>query len=451
MAAKAQLLNDAQMQDYIAKGYIILKTDLPTSFHQMIYQRTEQIFEQTGNPGNNILPQIPEMQQVFDHPTVHGALSSILGPEYYAHPHRHCHLNVPGSEGQRLHKDSWSRRQHRTRWAMAFYYPQDTPAERGPTGIVPGSHYYNQPPGEEVGAEIPLLGEAGTVTLVHYDLWHRAMPNATQTPRYMMKFLFVRLDEPTSPTWDCRTDKWQGDADEKMWINMWDWHRGANGQNGANGQTADDLLNALSDDNEYKALQAAYALGAVGQNVASAIAEHLADEDEATRRNAGYALTAMGRQAVPETAQAATSSNAWTRASAVDILGDIGLEAADAVPLLKDSLKDDDANVRAHAAHALGTAGGAENGRIEGLVNALQDEDEWVRRYASLSLMRQGPVAGAAIEALERATNEDESRYVQANAARALQRIGTPAAQEALMRLLFVRRWCPATSMGSQF
>ena len=133
------LLDDSRMQSFIADGYTVVKTDLPADFHQSIYGQIEEVLTAEGNPGNNLLPRIPDLQQVFDQPQVAGALTSILGPGYYLHPHRFCHFNKPGSEGQGLHKDSWSRRHHRLRWAMAFYYPQDTPVERGPTGVVPAA------------------------------------------------------------------------------------------------------------------------------------------------------------------------------------------------------------------------------------------------------------------------------------------------------------------------
>ena len=189
----------------------------------------------------------------------------------------------------------------------------------------------------------------------------------------------------------------------------------------------------------------------MGNKAVAAVAARLCESDGDVRRNAGYALTAMGREAVAELRQAVTATDAWTRASAVDILGDIGQDAVDTVPVLENALHDDDVDVRTYAAHALGTVGGEEDGRVQGLVKALEDEEEWVRRYASLSLMRQGEVAAGAVGALEQVANQDESRYVQANATRALQRIGTRDAQEALMRLLFVRRWCPVTGLGSKY
>ncbi len=50
------LLNDQQMCDYITQGFLVLKTDLPSSVHEQIYRRTSKVMEKEGNPGNNILP-----------------------------------------------------------------------------------------------------------------------------------------------------------------------------------------------------------------------------------------------------------------------------------------------------------------------------------------------------------------------------------------------------------
>lgn len=33
------LLNDSQMQQFIREGYIILKPDMPDSYHRSIYQK----------------------------------------------------------------------------------------------------------------------------------------------------------------------------------------------------------------------------------------------------------------------------------------------------------------------------------------------------------------------------------------------------------------------------
>ena len=89
----------------------------------------------------------PMLREVLDEPHIRGALQSLLGPNYYLHFHRHDHVNFPDA-AQPLHKDGDNhshlsidgmRRYHPTRYVMLFYYPQDTPVERGPTGIVPRS------------------------------------------------------------------------------------------------------------------------------------------------------------------------------------------------------------------------------------------------------------------------------------------------------------------------
>ena len=44
----------------------------------------------------------------------------LLGPDYQLNPHRHCHLNPPGSKGQTWHKDCYvfdhNMRQPRFHW-----------------------------------------------------------------------------------------------------------------------------------------------------------------------------------------------------------------------------------------------------------------------------------------------------------------------------------------------
>ena len=79
MTDNAFLLDDAQMQQFITDGYITVQADYPPEFHQDIYQQIEAMFEAEGNTGNNILPRIPQIQKVFDHPALKGALTSLLG------------------------------------------------------------------------------------------------------------------------------------------------------------------------------------------------------------------------------------------------------------------------------------------------------------------------------------------------------------------------------------
>src|SRR5690554_2231523 len=93
------LLTDEQMRQFITEGYLILRTDFSESFHENLCRQLKDVYEKEGNPGNNILPRIPALHNVFDHPTVRGALSSVLGPDDILHPHRHGHYNANPKAG----------------------------------------------------------------------------------------------------------------------------------------------------------------------------------------------------------------------------------------------------------------------------------------------------------------------------------------------------------------
>jgi hypothetical protein len=416
-----------------------------------MYQKLEKVTE-NGNPTNNLLPRVPELQQVFDHPMVHGALCSILGPDYYLHLHRHVHDNPPGSKGQQLHKDSLynsrfavddRRRHHRTRWLMAFYYPQDTPLELGPTAIMPKSQYMNvdRPEGEE---ELFLTGEAGTVTFVHYDLLHRGTANASDKTRYMAKFLFTRMSEPTAPAWDHRDAAWNAtdDPQDGIWQHVWNWHRGTPDQLQSNGNgSVSRLADRLGSEREIEGLSAAYELGLQGEEAVPALISALKSEDAAAPRNAAYGFNRIGEGAVPALLEAARDENERVRARALDILGDMGLSAAPSVPGLLESLQDEADDPRRRAAESLGTAGLNDMGIGGKLAEVLvNDSSGEVRRNAALSLARLGPKAAEAVPALTQAMMDD-NHYVRGFSVHALSRIGTPEAQRALILHLQTMRW----------
>jgi hypothetical protein len=451
----AHILTDNAMQAFIRNGYVTVHTDFAPAFHRNVHRKIEDTLTRAGNPGNNLLPRVPEIQEIFDHPAVHGALASILGPSFYLHPHRYCHVNHPGQDGQRIHKDSWSKRHHRTRWAMAFYYPQDTTEDMGPTGVVPGSQYYNDGPPHT--HEASLTGPAGTVTIVHYDLWHRATPNRSDKTRYMVKFLFTRLDEPEAPSWASQGTGWpELDAPEQLlWKDVWNWHSGSPGlEDSLSGGGGDvpSLLHTIRTGTEQEGFRAAYTLGAVGAPALGAAIDLLAEEDEALRRHAGYALTAMGSCAVEALAERALDRRMplHTRAAALDILGDIGRPAATAVPAIARMLGDEAVEVRRAAADALGTMNGAARSALEPLSGALQDEDEWVGRNAALALLRMGRAAEEAVPALIRALRHP-NRYVRAKAAKTLERIGTADALEAALRFYETAMWCAITDTSTPY
>jgi len=437
------LLTDAQIQSYLVNGYLTVHTTHDPSFHQRIHRQIEHIYATAGNPGNDILPRVPDLRQVLQDPAVDGALQSLLGPDYLVHPHRHCHHNTQGSGGQNMHQDSYEDdqnvRHHRTRWTMAFYYPQDVALDMGPTAILPASQYYHSAEQAHQREELPLCGRAGTVTIVHYDLWHRAMPNESDRDRFMVKFLFTRMSEPQAPTWDHRDGTWTVDADDPP-INLcrraWDWMRGEATAADCNGAPLDELDQALQASDEAERLQAVYALAARGDEAMPVLLEALRREAAAlldenmaaahtnpSQLDTVLALSSVGRPAVPHML-ALLEDEAWyLRAAAADVLGDLGTIASDTVPQLVGALDDGHEWVRRNAAEALGNIGAAAFDAVPALSRCLLDEHSWIRHNAAMSLAKIGPSARDAIPSLK-ANVYDEGTYACANAQMAIERLG---------------------------
>src|SRR5260370_18982562 len=302
------------MQRFVAHGYLLLQTQLPESFHQRIFERFDALVgdEAKLNPGNNLLPAVPELTQIFADPVVRGALTSVVGPDYVMHPHRALHNNSPGSEAQRLHKDSfWGYlrrvRSHRSRWAMIMYVPQATPLERGPTGVVPGSQYQMQRPDENVMPEVPGCLPTGGFLVIHYDIWHRKMKNFTNDKRFMMKFEFIRMRDPVEPTWDHADPAWRlsdlpGVDLSPVGRRQWDWLRGARAADATVNEPTQDVSAQFADPEPRHRLAA---INAVARNAEAArthlpqLASALHDEFEPVAIDAAYAMVAAGEDALP--------------------------------------------------------------------------------------------------------------------------------------------------------
>lgn len=484
------LLSDKQMCDYITQGFLVLKTELPRSLHEQIYQRTSEVMEKEGNPGNNILPRVPELQRVFADPTLRGALTSVLGPDHVMHSHRHCHVNHGPGEGGGVHKDSyWGYRRvrnHRTRWAMLLYYPQDVPEAIGPTGVVPGSQTYESKESwEPLEQVLPCVGDAGTAVLVHFDIWHRACPNLTEKTRFMMKFQFTRMSEPGSPSWNNKSAAWPGgDRHRRMWTKLWNWHRGEPfaaidgpgpssaealaqlrgedlqgrmaaadglGVEGAGDSALEALRLALRDEAEPVRLNAAYALAAIGAPAVDSLVDCLADDMEPARLAAAYGLSALGPAAEPALVAACEDAVEERRGYAAFALGEVGAHVgADAAAAVAGLATDPSEFVRRNTADALATMTAHAELAVPALTTLMGDESGQVRFDAAYGLAHHGEAAAPATQALVGAL-EDDNRYVRNHSVEALKRIGTPEATAALFDFLAVSRWCPITSKESTF
>ncbi|MBS4179393.1 HEAT repeat domain-containing protein [Lederbergia citrea] len=465
MGQEPVLLTDEQMQEFITRGYLVLKTDFSPDFHEKLMGKLNHVYNEEGNPGNNLLPRVPELQTVFNHPAIDGALQSVIGPHYLMHTHRHGHFNATPKPGG-WHKDSYwgySRmRNHHPWWAMIMYFPQDTPVELGPTGVMPGTQNYETRIFKEDNLKEEALasGEAGTFILIHYDIWHRATANTLGEPRYMLKFEFMRTEAPTAPSWNNENPNWITPTSAKqlfyqhddMWEETWNWLSGKVGSIAETKQESDieQLSATLIGDNGPEAINAAYQLASSGDEGLVVLEEVLYSEQLKDSRLAAYGLSIAGEKAVPILEKALESNQAYTIAHAGFALGELRQLASSAIPKLTRLVNHPSSYVRTTIIDAISMIQEPADEAVAGLIQALKSEDVQTRFSAGLALCRFGAEANAAVPQLTKAL-EDEDRYVRGHAVEALNYINTDAAKDVLIEYLLASRWCPTTNPSSTF
>ena len=251
-----RLLDSSQLAEFLDVGYLVLRLDdVADNIHDRIYDACERAYEGMSSSSDSatgfkliaddINTSIPDLNAILQSSYVSGALSSLLGSDYFRYNHSFIHRS--GIHDQGFHKDSglpWGTRggirSHRLNWLMVFYYPQTTTIDMGPTEILPGTQYWTvdrEKHGVQAGEDIldltfegngighhqdlnardqqlakslngfdthtkPLKIEVpkGSVVLVHFDLFHRGTRQIASQSRFMVKYWFLRTTEPKRHT-----------------------------------------------------------------------------------------------------------------------------------------------------------------------------------------------------------------------------------------------------------
>ncbi len=444
-------MTTAQRQQFYQDGYVILKPSLPITLHQQIHKQIALVLKQEFNPGNNIVPAIPELQAVLDTPELIEALTDVLGEGYVLHPHRFMHNNEPAQhteEGLRAgagthafigwHQDSHSPlarpRHHACRYAMVLYYPQNTPIELGPTQLIPGTQFNRELTETDFERGFQAAGPAGTCTLVHFDIAHGGSLNVMDQTRYMVKFVFVRTLEPESfvlPT-----------------------------QPAPDASELPALLAALNGPQPER-LRAIYALAAAGEPAVTPLCEALASRTESgwneaaiVMDDAAYALAALGSPAVPSLLPLLDHASEWVQLNAIFALGELGKKASAASAALVSKLTHPSHAVVRTAIDALGQIGADEATLLPELRRLLlTDNPSWqeplyrtwtgenqVRVNAMMALLKLGWHSDEAIALVIESLN-DPCGYVGGFGVEILERSGRPEALKAALHYLKAHRW----------
>jgi hypothetical protein len=386
-ARHVRLLGDRDVATFLAKGYLALPVDdlpeetQPALFEEAVRNTPENGGRGGGWLGNNCLPMLPKLRDVFTSSVVRGALRSLLGEDYVINNHRHMHHSSVNSE-QSMHKDEqrWPAEHHRLRSVIIFYVPGGCTLEMGPTAIVPEGHLLSRDAGDwsELAGEIAASGTAttlapnlseikltapkgqGTAVLLHHSMFHRGTARLVdedgepldESVRPMFKLIFTRCRDPTAPDWASESGataepvEWDSLVSEPSLIpalqSLWEWQAGV-GNAPLQPSSSDDndeatavatlLAPAVAGDDAERT-GAAYRLARAARRGDSAalgaLLEALAQrESSAGRRCAAHALTAA-----PPTAAATAAGTPLLQLLEVGIAAgdwELVVDAADAV------------------------------------------------------------------------------------------------------------------------
>lgn len=409
--------DDEQMRQFVCDGVIVLdshadNTFADADFHQRVYDKLESIHRNGGETGNNILPQIPELQSVLDAPKVSGALQSILGENYMQYPHRIVVPSEPLSPEQRdielrgdengppmgegslsysyWHKDTYPplgrTRYHVPRFLFLFYFPQDTPPEMGPTRVIPGSHYQDQLAEEDHRyAFVPDQIRAGTCVLASFDIEHAGMSNRTDLTRFMVKFVFRRTDTPTRPSWNGGVDEWCPPASyrgrfehSEAWSYVWDWLRGHKRRHVLDATNLDEHMDQLNGTDQRSRLAAIYTLGAMGEPALEALRNSLLTVAGQNHIDPPYVQKADGSfEQIHSRRERRWTEGGYIFRDEAFALGCLGELAVDSLIELLDH---DDQWIVINAAFALGQIGAPAARAVKRLTLLLESPDHRVVR-----------------------------------------------------------------------
>ncbi len=203
-------LDEFGVIDFCKNGYLLF----PGVVSEEINERTIEFIEK--NPGpvdyepSHILDEDWFVKNVICQPDAAGAVRCLLGRDFGLPILMSSHRVECPQPAQEWHRDGGSKWGPQVNYLQVFYYPQETPAEMGPTELLPGSHHlfslstlmghYGSIAGAKY-AECP----AGSIVITAYNIWHRRGKSTGSGVRHNLKYNYWRTTTP-GPSWKHNPD-----------------------------------------------------------------------------------------------------------------------------------------------------------------------------------------------------------------------------------------------------
>ena len=192
-------LTDQQVIDFCKNGFAMLKAVVPDE----VNRRTTEFLDRHSQMGPvEILDEEWFVDNVIKNAQAAGAVRSLLGEDFALPMHMSNHrVQCPLAMSGGWHRDGGAVDPPRLESLQVFYYPQDTPAELGPTEVLPSSHllrikrrYMTQY--GSIRQAVQTVAPAGSIFITLYSIWHRATSSTASGIRNLLKYNYRRTAAP---------------------------------------------------------------------------------------------------------------------------------------------------------------------------------------------------------------------------------------------------------------
>ena len=245
-------LSDDQVLEFCRTGFLLLEGVVPNEFNKMTLEYLSGVMPanprfvpkgmtstdleriRASHEPSTILLEDWFHENVVLNPQLTGALRSLLGKDLglpvlvSSHP-----VECPKS-AQGWHHDADHVFGPETNFLEVFYFPQDTPAELGPTEFVPGSHIRPTTMAEDA-AGVLAEGPAGSFGIHSQSILHRRGKSTAKGLRHMLKYNYWRTTPPVGDwvrevAFDSGSAHYGGHGDARYVAHMFYWLCGKGNQ-----------------------------------------------------------------------------------------------------------------------------------------------------------------------------------------------------------------------------
>ena len=242
------ILTDSQVLEFCREGYLLLKGVVPDE----INRRTCEYLEGRIAADPSFIPEgmteadVERIRRSHEPSTIcleswfiehvllnaelAGVMRSLLGKNVGLPVIVSDHAVECPQPHQSWHQDADHIFGPELEFVEVFYFPQDTPAELGPTELMPGTHI--GPCARDDDDEGVLMdGPAGTLGLHHQSILHRRGKSTSNGMRHMLKYNYWRTAPPqqdwiAAADFDLSTAYYGGHDMARYVAHMYYWLRG---------------------------------------------------------------------------------------------------------------------------------------------------------------------------------------------------------------------------------